>query len=149
MTEEIFGPIVPIMAVDSDEEAIRLANDSPLGLNAYVFSESVRRGRAIAQQIEAGSVMVNDVLTNAAMPEVPFGGIKHSGFGRALGPEGLRAMCTVRHLSYDRVKLPPRNPLGYPYTEDKYRLILRAVRTLYDRSSGLGGRLLRRAMGLS
>jgi succinate-semialdehyde dehydrogenase/glutarate-semialdehyde dehydrogenase len=148
MTEEIFGPIVPIMPVDSDREAVQLANDSPLGLNAYVFTEKSSRARALADQLQAGNVMVNDVLINAAMPEAPFGGIKQSGFGRAMGPEGLRAMCHVRHLSFERVKPPARHPLAHPYTEDKYRWILRGVQSLYDGGSGLAAKLARRVMGI-
>src|SRR5262249_31586128 len=76
MTQEIFGPIVPIQKVDSDEEAVTLANQSHLGLNAYVFTKDRDRGRRIAERIEAGSVLVNDVLINHAICEAPFGGIK-------------------------------------------------------------------------
>lgn len=148
MTDEIFGPIVPFMKVSSEEQAVRLANDSPLGLNAYVFSKSRARARRIAEQLEAGSVMINEVLSNAAMPEAPFGGIKHSGMGRALGPEGLRAMCRIRHLSFERVPMPPRHPLAYPYTQDKYRWLLRGLKTIYDSRSGLAGKVLRKVMGI-
>ncbi len=136
MTQEIFGPIVPIMSVSSEGEAIQLANDSHLGLNAYVFTEDATRGRRIAEQIDAGSVVVNDVLINGGMPEAPFGGMKHSGFGRVMGEEGLRSMCHVRHICLDRVKLPPKSPIGFPYTESTYRWFQKGVRALF-RSGGV------------
>src|SRR5205823_2774519 len=64
MREEIFGPIVPFMKVSSEEEAVHLANESHLGLNAYVFSADRDHGSRLAERIEAGSVLVNDVLSN-------------------------------------------------------------------------------------
>ncbi len=140
MTQEIFGPIVPVMKVSSEEEAIQLANDSHLGLNAYVFTEDSIRGQRIAERLEAGSVLVNEVLINGGMPEAPFGGVKHSGFGRVMGEEGLRAMCHVRHISVDRVKMPRKNPLGFPYTETSYRMFQKAVRAMYT-SGGVLKRL--------
>jgi acyl-CoA reductase-like NAD-dependent aldehyde dehydrogenase len=137
MTEEIFGPIVPFMKVSSADEAIRLANDSHLGLNAYVFTEDPERGRAIARKLEAGSVMVNDTLVNAAMAEMPFGGIKQSGFGRVLGEEGLRDLCNVKHVCVERFKMPRRHPLAFPYTERTYGVLLQALRALYHKGGAL------------
>ena len=137
MTEEIFGPIVPFMRVSSADEAIRLANDSHLGLNAYVFTEDPERGRSIASKLEAGSVMVNDTLVNAAMAEMPFGGIKQSGFGRVLGEEGLRDMCNVKHVCVERFKMPRRHPLAFPYTERTYGVLLGALRALYQKGGAL------------
>jgi acyl-CoA reductase-like NAD-dependent aldehyde dehydrogenase len=139
MKEEIFGPIVPMMQVSSEEEAIQLANDSRLGLNAYVFSEDPVRARALAEQIEAGSVLINDVLLNGGLPETPFGGIKQSGFGRVLGPEGLRAMCHTRHICEERIKLP-KNPVAFPYTKKMYDWVSKAVRVMYTQG-GLFNRL--------
>lgn len=140
MREEIFGPIVPIMRVTSDEEAITLSNDSHLGLNAYVFTEDPVRGRKLAEQLEAGSVLVNDVLVNGGMPETPFGGVKASGFGRVLGEEGLRAMCNTKHICVDRVKLPPKNPMWFPYTEKSYRRLHKGLRAMFT-SGGIFKRL--------
>jgi acyl-CoA reductase-like NAD-dependent aldehyde dehydrogenase len=139
MREEIFGPVIPFMRVESDEHAIDLANDSHLGLNAYVFARDRDRARGIAERIEAGSVLVNDVLTNYACPEVPFGGLKQSGFGRVHGEEALRALCQTRHLSFDRVRPPVRDPFWFPYTEKSYRWALRGLRALYS-----GGSWMRR-----
>ena len=135
MTEEIFGPIVPFMQVDSEEEAISLANRSHLGLNAYVFTDDAARGRRIAERVQAGSVLVNEVLINGGMGEAPFGGIKESGFGKVMGPEGLRSMCNVKHINVERFRTPPNNPIGFPYTERSYRIMDKALRALYTSGS--------------
>ena len=136
MTEEIFGPVVPIMEVDSDEEALRFANQSHLGLNAYVFTKDRTYGERLAQRIEAGSVLVNDVVTNGGMPEVPFGGIKQSGFGRVLGHESLRDMCNVRHVNVERFSMGSDNPLWFPYSA-KALTIARKATTLFFGGGGL------------
>ena len=140
MTQEIFGPIVPIMRVASDDEAVRLANDSHLGLNAYVFSGDRDHGERLAERVQAGSVLVNDVLSNAGCPEVPFGGIKQSGFGRAMGDDALRDMCDPKHISVDRVATS-RDPLWFPYTDGSYAWFQRGLRALYS-GSGLVRRVL-------
>ncbi len=132
MREEIFGPIVPIMKVSSDEQAIELSNDSHLGLNAYVFTTDRDKGRRIAERIEAGSVVVNDVLINYACPETPFGGVKDSGFGRVHGDDALRDMAEVRHINFDRIKPPSKDPLWYPYSHKTYQWSLRGLRALFS-----------------
>ncbi|MEZ4300805.1 MAG: aldehyde dehydrogenase family protein, partial [Polyangiaceae bacterium] len=142
MTGEIFGPVVPFMAVSSDEEAIACANESHLGLNAYVFAGDRHHGRRIAERVEAGSVLVNDVLINGGMPEAPFGGIKQSGFGRVMSDESLREMCDVRHVNVDRIAMPG-DPFWFPYTEKSYGLFRKGLRTLFG-----GGSLLDRIKGL-
>lgn len=139
MTEEIFGPIVPIMKVDSDEEALRYANKSHLGLNAYVFSKDRQYGEKLAERVEAGSVLVNDVVTNGGCPEAPFGGIKQSGFGRVLGDDSLKDMCDVRHVNVDRVALGSDNPLWFPYSEARLSLARKATKALFG-----GGGILKR-----
>jgi succinate-semialdehyde dehydrogenase/glutarate-semialdehyde dehydrogenase len=138
MREEIFGPIVPFMKVRDEEEAIRLANDSHLGLNAYVFSRDRERAREIAERIEAGTVMVNDVLSAYGAMEAPFGGIKASGYGRVHSDDSLRGMCYARHINYDRVPMPARMPFYYPYSEGMYRTMLTAARALFGRHGFLG-----------
>jgi acyl-CoA reductase-like NAD-dependent aldehyde dehydrogenase len=94
MTEETFGPTLPIMKVSSVEEAVRLANDSPYGLSAAVFSKDVERAKAVAVQLECGAVNINDVITNLMCTTAPMGGWKTSGFGaRFGGADGLRKFC--------------------------------------------------------
>ncbi|MCV7170878.1 aldehyde dehydrogenase family protein [Mycobacterium manitobense] len=94
MTEETFGPTLPIMKVSSVEEAVRLANDSPYGLSASVFSKDVERGKAVALQLDCGAVNVNDVISNLMCTTAPMGGWKTSGIGaRFGGADGLRKFC--------------------------------------------------------
>lgn len=98
MTEETFGPVLPVMSFKTEEEAIALANDSKFGLNASVWTRDLARGRRVASRLEAGNCAVNDVLKNIGNPHMPFGGIKESGFGRYHGPEGLRAFTYEKSL---------------------------------------------------
>jgi acyl-CoA reductase-like NAD-dependent aldehyde dehydrogenase len=94
MTEETFGPTLPIMKVSSVEEAVRLANDSPYGLSAAVFSNDVERAKAVAVQLDCGAVNINDVISNLMCTTAPMGGWKTSGLGaRFGGAEGLRKYC--------------------------------------------------------
>jgi succinate-semialdehyde dehydrogenase/glutarate-semialdehyde dehydrogenase len=101
MHEETFGPVLPIMAFDSDEEAIRLANDSEFGLAAAVFTRDNARGERLARQIQAGTVMVNDVVSCFGISEAPHGGVKSSGIGRTHGRFGLEEMVRLKYLDVD------------------------------------------------
>lgn len=94
MTEETFGPTLPIMKVPSVAEAVRLANDSAYGLSAAVFSRDVARANDIALQLDCGAVNINDVISNLMCVTAPMGGWKISGIGaRFGGPDGLRKFC--------------------------------------------------------
>ncbi|WP_067966628.1 aldehyde dehydrogenase family protein [Mycolicibacter icosiumassiliensis] len=94
MTEETFGPTLPIMKVASVDEAIRLANDSAYGLSASVFSRDVARAKDIALQLDCGAVNVNDVISNLMCTTAPMGGWKTSGIGARFGGEdGIRKFC--------------------------------------------------------
>jgi len=132
MRKEVFGPVIPIMRVADEEEAIELANDSHLGLLAYVFTRDRARGKAIAERIEAGTVMVNDVLNTYACPETPWGGVKQSGIGRTHSVLGLRDLCETRHVNHDRVSVP-RELWWYPYREGTFRAVLRGARLLFGK----------------
>jgi len=101
MREETFGPVLPVMPFDTDDEAVRLANDSEFGLAASVWTSDRRRGEAIAHQIQAGTVMVNDVISCYGISEAPHGGFKSSGLGRAHGRLGLEEMVRVKYLDSD------------------------------------------------
>ncbi|MDW8325779.1 MAG: aldehyde dehydrogenase family protein [Anaerolineales bacterium] len=89
MQEETFGPLLPIMKVKDEDEAVRLANDSRYGLGASVWSNNHDRARRVARELEVGSVLINDTICQFAVPMLPFGGVKESGFGRIHGKEGL------------------------------------------------------------
>lgn len=135
MTQEIFGPIVPIQRVSSEDEAVRLANDSHLGLNAYVFTKDRAKGNRLAERIEAGSVLVNDVLTNYGVAEAPFGGIKQSGFGRIHGDDALRDMAEARHVLTSRLPDPKADPLWFPYSAKTYKWQRKMMRAIYSTGS--------------
>lgn len=89
MKEETFGPLLPIMKVEDEAEAIRLANDCTYGLGASVWSRDGKRARTVAGQVQAASIIVNDCVAQFGIPMLPFGGLKESGFGRTHGREGL------------------------------------------------------------
>jgi acyl-CoA reductase-like NAD-dependent aldehyde dehydrogenase len=103
MKEETFGPVLPIMAFDSDDEAVKLANDSEYGLAASVWTRDATRGEKLARRIHAGTVMVNDVISCFGIGEAPHGGVKASGIGRTHGRFGLEEMVRVKYLDVDRV----------------------------------------------
>ncbi len=103
MCEETFGPVLPVMAFDSDDEAVRLANDSAYGLAASVWTRDPARGESIARRIHAGTVMVNDVISCFGISEAPHGGVKASGIGRTHGRFGLEEMVRVKYLDVDRM----------------------------------------------
>lgn len=102
MRDETFGPVIPIVKVRDAEEAIRLANDSPYGLTASIWTRDLEKGRVLARRIEAGAVCVNDALINFMITDVPMGGVKDSGLGRRHGPEGIRKFCAQQTVVVDR-----------------------------------------------
>ncbi|MGA9308371.1 MAG: aldehyde dehydrogenase family protein [Candidatus Sulfotelmatobacter sp.] len=101
MREETFGPVLPVMAFDSDDEAMRLANDSEYGLAASVWTRDRARGERLARRIKAGTVMVNDVVSCFGISEAPHGGVKSSGMGRAHGRFGLEEMVRLKYVDVD------------------------------------------------
>lgn len=107
MSEETFGPVLPIMTFKSDDEAVRLANDSVYGLTAAVFTGDIARGRRMAEQIDAGTVMVNEVVYTHAIAQTPWGGVKQSGYGRTHGRLGMLELVTPQHIHVNRVAWLP------------------------------------------
>jgi acyl-CoA reductase-like NAD-dependent aldehyde dehydrogenase len=101
MREETFGPVLPVMAFDSDDEAVRLANDSEYGLAASVWTRDRARGERLARRTKAGTVMVNDVVSCFGISEAPHGGVKSSGVGRAHGRFGLEEMVRLKYVDED------------------------------------------------
>lgn len=106
MREETFGPVLPIMRVADEEEAVRLANDSVYGLNSSVWTTDEEKGRALAARVQAGNVCVNDVISSYAVSDLAFGGVKESGIGRIHGADGLREFSVSKSVLYDRFGLP-------------------------------------------
>ena len=98
MRDETFGPVLPIMTFKTDEEAVRLANDSIFGLTASVFTGDLDHGKRLAEQIDAGTVMVNEVVYTHALAQTPWGGMKQSGYGRTHGGLGLLELVAPQHI---------------------------------------------------
>ncbi|HEV2761980.1 MAG TPA: aldehyde dehydrogenase family protein [Pyrinomonadaceae bacterium] len=103
MREETFGPVLPIMTFETEDEAVRLANDSAFGLTASVWTRDLGRGRRVAQALEAGTVMVNEVLYTHGIAQTPWGGVKQSGLGRTHGRLGLLELVTPQHVHVNRL----------------------------------------------
>src|SRR5436305_3592908 len=103
MREETFGPVLPVMPFESDDEAVRLANDSDFGLAASIWTRNRMRGEALARRIHAGTVMVNDALSCYGISEAPHGGVKASGIGRTHGRFGLDEMLRLKYVASDRL----------------------------------------------
>src|SRR5713226_495285 len=107
MREETFGPVLPIMTFKTNDEAVQLANDSTYGLTASVWTRNIARGKRLAERIDAGTVMVNDVLYTHGIAQTPWGGVKDSGYGRTHGRMGLLELVTPQHVHVNRVFFLP------------------------------------------
>jgi aldehyde dehydrogenase (NAD+) len=106
--EETFGPVVSIVEVENEEQAISIANETPYGLSASVITQDFNKGFAIAERIESGIVHINDQTVHDE-PQVPFGGLKDSGWGRFGGRSGLEEFTELRWISMQR------SPRQYPF----------------------------------
>lgn len=121
MTEETFGPVLPIMTFKTDDEAVRLANDSIYGLTASVWTSNIDRGKSLAERIDAGTVMVNEVLYTHGIAQTPWGGVKQSGYGRTHGRAGLLELVNQHHIHVNRIASMP-DLWWYSYTASAGRL---------------------------
>ncbi len=107
MRDETFGPVLPLMTFQTEAEALQLANDSVFGLTASVWTRDLAKGRRVAEQIQAGTVMVNEVLYTHGIAQTPWGGVKDSGYGRTHGRPGLLELVTAQHIHVNRVLFVP------------------------------------------
>jgi acyl-CoA reductase-like NAD-dependent aldehyde dehydrogenase len=114
MQEETFGPTLPIATFRTEEEAIKLANDSEFGLTASVWTRDLKKGKRVAERIEAGTVCVNEVLYTHGIGQTPWGGFKNSGNGRTHGIEGLMELVQPQHIHINKVAILP-NAWWMPY----------------------------------
>jgi acyl-CoA reductase-like NAD-dependent aldehyde dehydrogenase len=132
LTEETFGAVLPIMPFSSEAEAIELANDSPYGLSASVWSKDLQRAERVARAIRTGNVSINNHMLTEGNPALPFGGVKESGFGRYKGDFGLLTFSNIKSI----IMGPNNNAIEthwYPQTTQKYRLMTRLMRTFFTR----------------
>ena len=149
LTEECFGPILPVAPFEGEEEAVRLANGTSYGLAASVWTADLPRGERVARRIEAGTVVVNDVMYTFAASETPWGGMKASGHGRTHGERGLLEMTRTRHVNV----VPPArpSPWWFPYGAGLRDTFLSGAAFLYGKAgdkarlgAGLASNLARR-----
>jgi succinate-semialdehyde dehydrogenase/glutarate-semialdehyde dehydrogenase len=128
--EETFGPTLPIMRYANLEDAIERANNSPYGLDAYVYGKDPAEMRRVAERLEAGTVMVNETLFTHACPETPWGGVKMSGMGRVHSDDGLRDLCVAYHVNEEVLPTMKWSPFWQPYSHKMYQALLGMARTL-------------------
>ena len=134
MTEETFGPTLPIMRVRDEDEAVEKANDSRYGLNSSVFTKDIEKGERIARRIEAGSTCVNDCITNYTAQELPFGGVKESGIGVRHSEAGIQKYCNPHSILITRFA-GKREPYYFPYSKTATKLLERVMVLMYGRGS--------------
>ena len=148
MREEIFGPVLPVIGVGSEEEAIELANDSEFGLGASVWTRDRRKGERIAHRLEAGMIWINDHAYSHAAIQTPWGGVKNSGQGRSHSKFGFYECVEVKLVSWEPGHT--RNFWWQPYDETLGEAIRSTAGILYGSNGGRfkalregGGSLLR------
>lgn len=130
MREETFGPLLPIMKVSSEDEAIARANDSSYGLGASVWTASKERGERVGRRIEAGGVNVNNAMMHVFQFPLPMGGWKESGLGHRMGgPDGIRKYCRAQAVVTEKIDLPTETH-WYPYSPRKARITGALLRLL-------------------
>jgi len=135
MKDETFGPLLPLLPFSTEEEAISLANNSPYGLSASVWSKDLKQADRVARSIVTGNVSINNVMLTEGNPALPFGGIKNSGFGRYKGEIGLHSFCNVKSVLIDSDSSKIESN-WFPYTRKKYELFSDLTVNLF--SNGLG-----------
>ena len=115
MTEETFGPTLPVVKIADEAEAIRLANDSEYGLSATVWTRDKERGERVARQLDVGAVNINDVMSNGFAFDMPMGGWKQAGVGTRLGGAGgLLKYCRAQAITSPRIPTWAKEVLWYP-----------------------------------
>ncbi|NJD17971.1 MAG: aldehyde dehydrogenase family protein [Gemmatimonadetes bacterium] len=134
--EESFGPLLPVIAVRDEAEAVRLANATAYGLFASVWTRDRKRGLRVARTLRAGGVSVNDVLSHYGVPSLPMGGVGDSGFGRRRGPEALDDMTRTKTLFADRTGAK-REFYWFPYSAKSARVMRALVQ--WRARGGAGG----------
>lgn len=126
MTEETFGPVLPIMPFSDDTEAVALANNSDYGLTASVWTRNRSRASRLAAEIEAGSVTINDHMYSFAEPRAIWGGVKQTGIGRSHGPFGLLYLVNIKYISRDFSRMK-RQLWWFPYSPFFRHLLNKAL----------------------
>jgi len=131
MREETFGPVLPIMVVDSEDAAIDLTNRSEYGLSASIWTNNLDKAEDIAEDLEVGTVTINDALFAFACPEVPWGGLKKSGYGRTHSSFGLTDLVNIKHTSIDAAGGMHRQ-WWYPYNQGRIDAVRGGIKFLHS-----------------
>ncbi len=132
LNDETFGPLLPIIPFETENEAIELANNSFYGLSASVWSKDIKRAERVARALITGNVSINNVMLTEGNSALPFGGVKNSGFGRYKGEMGLHSFCNIKSvlIDSDSGKIESN---WYPYTKEKYKLFTDMTINLYSK----------------
>jgi succinate-semialdehyde dehydrogenase/glutarate-semialdehyde dehydrogenase len=133
MREEIFGPVVPVIAIEDEDEAVALANDSEFGLGASVWTMDRPRGERIARRLESGMVWVNDHMYSHGACSCSWGGVKHSGLGRSHSKFGFYECVNVKLLTWEPSRT--RNFWWQPYDESLGQAMHASAQLLYGRDA--------------
>ena len=141
MREEIFGPVIPIVTVASEDEAIGLANDSEFGLGASVWTLNRAKGERVADRLQAGMVWINDHMFSHGACSCSWGGVKESGLGRSHSKFGLWECVNIKLLTWEPSRT--RDFWWHPYDESLTRAMGASARLLYGRDSDKPGALRR------
>ena len=141
MREEIFGPVVPIVTVASEDEAIALANDSEFGLGASVWTMNRAKGERIADRIESGMVWINDHMFSHGACSCSWGGVKQSGLGRSHSQFGLWECVNIKLLAWEPSRT--RDFWWHPYDESLGKAMGASAQLLYGRDADKPGALRR------
>jgi len=138
ISEETFGPVITVEKFRTEDEAVSMANSSPYGLSAAVWSKDMDRAERVARTIESGNVSINNVLATQGNAALPFGGTKESGFGRYYGAHGLHGFSHIKSIIVDSGSKHELH--WFPYTKEKYELFSQLLDTMYGKTGV--GRLL-------
>jgi acyl-CoA reductase-like NAD-dependent aldehyde dehydrogenase len=147
MREEIFGPVLPIVTAESEEEAIRLANDSEFGLGASVWTLDRARGDRIARRLESGMVWINDHMYSHGAFSCSWGGVKESGLGRSHSKFGFYECVNVKLVAWEPSRT--RNFWWHPYDRSLGKAMHAAAQLLYGRDADKAGALRRGALPIA
>jgi succinate-semialdehyde dehydrogenase/glutarate-semialdehyde dehydrogenase len=139
MREEIFGPVLPIVVVESEDEAVALANDSQFGLGASVWTSDRRKGELMARELQAGMVWINDHMFSHGACQCSWGGIKQSGLGRTHSKFGLYECVNIKLRVWEPSAV--KNAWWHPYDETLGQALRQAATVLYGRPSIRAGAL--------
>lgn len=131
--EETFGPVMPIMSFQTEDEAVRLANDSMYALNAYIWTKDMAKAKRVASRLVAGTVNINESVFSFAVPQTPWGGPKLSGIGHTHGILGLLDLVQVRHVHRNMMPRKRNFFWWYGYSPDKVAMLKTLAMVLFGK----------------